>query len=104
MPLLDIGSDTAIISENVAQYLGLQGEEKEVEIKSALSKTVNFSPKIVSFEIVIDNGKSNININADTASHLDVPTIKYDANKIKNQYRHIRHIPFRDITVIAYGY
>ena len=33
--LLYSGSDTAIISENVAQYLGLQCEEKHVEMKSA---------------------------------------------------------------------
>ena len=86
---------------NVAQYLGLQGEEKPVERKSALSKTVNFNTKIVSHEIVTENGNSNININAYTASHLDVPTVKYDANEIKNQYQHFRDIPFCDITVIT---
>ena len=95
--LLDSGSDTTIISENVAQYLGLQGEERQVEIKSALSKTVHFNTKMVSFEIVTDNGNSNMNINAYTASHLDVPTVKYDANEIKNQYQHLRDIPFCDI-------
>ena len=95
--LLDSRSDTTIISENVAQYLGLQGEERQVEIKSALSKTVHFNTKLVSFEIVTDNGNSNININAYTASHLDVPTVKYDANKINNQYQHLRDIPFCDI-------
>ena len=86
---------------NVAQYLGLQGEEKPVERKSALSKTVNFNTKVVSHEIVTENGNSNININAYTASHLDVPTVKYDANEIKNQYQHLRDIPFCDITVIT---
>ena len=95
--LLDSGSDATIISENVAQYLGLQGEERQVEIKSALSKTVHFNTKMVSFEIVTDNGNSNMNINAYTASHLDVPTVKYDANEIKNQYQHFRNIPFCDI-------
>ena len=64
--LLDSRSDTAIISENVAWYLGLQCEERQVEIKSALSKTVHFNTKMVSFEIVTDNGNSNININAYT--------------------------------------
>ena len=95
--LLDTGSDTTIISENVAQYLGLQGKEKQVAIKSALLKTVNFKTKTVSFEIVIDNGNCNININVYTASHLDVPTVKYDVNEIKNQYRHLRNIPFCEI-------
>ena len=96
--LLDSGPDTTIISENVAQYLGLQGEKMQVEIKSALSKTVHFNTKMVSFEIVTDNGNSNININAYTASHLDVPTVKYNANEIKNQYQHLRDIPFCDIS------
>ena len=91
------GSDTTIISENVAQYRGLQDEEKQLEIKNALSKTVNVSTKTVSFEIIINNGNSGININAQTASHLDVPTIKYDTNEIKNQYQHLREIPFYDI-------
>ena len=95
--LLGSGSDTTIISENVAQYLGLQGEERQVEIKSALSKTVHFNTKMVSFEIVTDNGNSNMNINAYTASHLDVPTVKYDANEIKNQYQHLRDILLCDI-------
>ena len=95
--LLDNGSDSTIISENVAQYLGLQGEERQVEIKSALSKTVHFNTKMVSFEIVTDNGNSNMKINANTASHLDVPTVKYDGNEIKNQYQHLRDIPFCDI-------
>ena len=95
--LLGRGSDTTIISENVAQYLGLQGEERQVEIKSALSKTVHFNTKLVSFEIVTDNGNSNININAYTASHLDLPTVKYDAKEIKNQYQHLRDIPFSGI-------
>ena len=95
--LLDTGPDTIIISDSVAQYLGLQGKGKQVEIKSALLKTVNFDTKTVSFEIVIDNGNGNININVYTASHLDVPTVKYDVNKIKNQYRHLRDIPFREI-------
>ena len=72
-------------------------EEKQVEIKSAFSKTVNFNTKIVSFEIVTDNGNSNININAYTACHLDVTTVKYDANEIKNQYQHLKDIPFCDI-------
>ena len=93
--LLNSGSDTTIISENVAQYLGLQGEERQVEIKSALSKTVHFNTKIVSYEIVTNNGSSNANINAYTASHLEVPTVKYDANEIKNQ--HLRGITFCDI-------
>ena len=52
---------------------------------------------MVSFEIVTDNGNSNTNINAYTASHLDVPAIKYDANEIKNQYQHLWDIPFYDI-------
>ena len=29
-PLLDSGSDRTILSENVAQYLGLPGEERQV--------------------------------------------------------------------------
>ena len=95
--LLDSGSDTTITSENVAQYLGTEGEEMVVEIKSVLSNTVHFNTKMVSFEIVTDNGNSNMNINAYTASHLDVPTVKYDANEIKNQYQHLRDIPFCDI-------
>ena len=78
--LLDSGSDTTIISENVAHYLGLQGEERQVELKSVILKTVHFNIKIVSFEIVADNGNSNININAYRATHLEVPTVKYDAN------------------------
>ena len=36
-------------------------------------------------------------MNAYTASNLDVHTIKYDANKIKNQYHHLRGIPFCDV-------
>ena len=95
--ILNSGTNTTIRSENVAYYLGVQGEEKQVEIKSALSKNVNLNTKPVSFEIVIDNGKSNININAYTASHLDVPTVKYGANEVENQYKHLRDIPFCDI-------
>ena len=95
--LLDSGSDTTIISENVAEYLGLEGEERQVEIKSALSKAIHFNTKIVSFEIVTDNGNSNMNINAYTASHPDVHTVKYDVNEIKNQYQHLRDIPSYDI-------
>ena len=51
----------------------------------------------MSFEIAIDNGNSNININAYTASHLDLPTVKYDTNEIKNQHQHLRNIPLYDI-------
>ena len=58
---------------------------------------MNVSTKTVSFEIIINNGNSDININAQTASHLDVPIIKYDTNEIKNQYQHLREIPFYDI-------
>ena len=29
--------------------------------------------------------------------HLDVPTVKYNTNEIKNQYQHLRDIPFCDI-------
>ena len=93
--LLDSGSDTTITSENVAQYLGIEGEEMVVEIKSVLSNTLHFNTKMVSFEIVTDNGNSNTNAYA--ASDLDIPTVKYDANKIKNQYQHLRDIPFCDI-------
>ena len=81
----------------MAQYIGLQGEEKQVETKRVLSKAANFNTKIVSFEIVIENRNNNVNINAYTASHIDVPTVKYHANKIKNQYQHYRNILFRDI-------
>ena len=95
--LLNSGSDNNITSQNVAQYLGLQDEEKHLEIKGTLSKTVNVNIETVSLEIVIDNGNSNININTYIASHLDVPPVKYDANEIKNQYQHLRNIPFCDI-------
>ena len=36
------------------------------------------------------NGNGNININACIASHLDEPTIKYDASETKNQYQRLR--------------
>ena len=52
---------------------------------------------MVSFEIVTDSGNSYININASTASHLDIPIVKYDANEIKNQYQQLRDIPFCNI-------
>ena len=52
---------------------------------------------MVSFEIVIDSGNSNININTYTASHLDIPTVNYNTNKIKNQYQHLKDIPFCNI-------
>ena len=80
-------------SESVSQYLVFQGEENQVEMKkNQLSKTVNLNTKTVSFEIVIDNGNSNININAYTASHLYLPTVKYDPNEMKKQYQHFRDI------------
>ena len=44
--------------------------------------------------VVTVNGKGNININSYTVSHLDVPTVKYDGKEIKNQYQHLRDIPF----------
>ena len=37
--------------------------------------------------VVTVNGNNNIDINAYTVSHLDVLTVKYDANEIKNQYQ-----------------
>ena len=95
--LFNSGSDTTIISEIIVQYIGLQGEEKQVEIKSAISKTVNLNTRTASFEIVIDNGNSNIIINVYAVSHLDVPTVKYDASKVKNQYHHLRDIAFCDV-------
>ena len=36
-------------------------------------------------------------LNVYTASHLDVPTVKYDGNEIKNQYHHLGDISFYDI-------
>ena len=56
-----------------------------------------FTTKLVSFEIVTDYGNTNININAYTAFHLDVTTVKHDANEIKNQYQHLKDILFCDI-------
>ena len=56
---------------------------------------------MVSFEIVTDNGNSNTNINAYTASHLDVPAIKYDANEIKNQYNTFETFLSTILTVIT---
>ena len=79
--LLDSRSDTTIISENVAQYLGREGEEKQVEMKSTLSKRVNWNTKTVSFEIIIDNAISTININRYITSYLDVTNVKYDASQ-----------------------
>ena len=80
-------------SESVSQYLVFQGEENQVEMKkNQLSKTVNLNTKTVSFEIVIDKGNSNININAYTASHLYVLTVKYDPSEMKKQYQYFRDI------------
>ena len=80
-------------SESVSQYLVFQGEENQVEMKkNQLSKTVNLNTKTVSFEIVIDNGNSNININAYTAFHLYVLTVKYDPSEMKKQYQYFRDI------------
>ena len=43
------------------------------------------------------NNKNVNKISKITTSHLDVPTVNCDANKIKNQYQHLRYIPFCDI-------
>ena len=85
--LLDTGSDTTLICSDIATKLQLKGENRKLNINSALSHRKNVNSKTVTFDIKLDEPAKSFDIKAWVVESLNLPKAQYDVNERKaNSY------------------
>ena len=92
--LLDTGSDTTLLRSDIATKLQLKGEDRKLNISSALSHRKNVSSKIVTFDIKLDEPAKSFDIKAWVLESLNLPKVQYDVNEMKSKFSYLADITF----------
>uniref|UniRef100_A0A4Y0BFI9 Integrase zinc-binding domain-containing protein n=1 Tax=Anopheles funestus TaxID=62324 RepID=A0A4Y0BFI9_ANOFN len=91
--LIDPGSSTSLILEEVRKQLGAEGEVKPLTL-SWTNGSIQSEPasKVVSLKIQGPNGRSFDVKNLRSVQELDLPMQSIDARTLKRQYKHLNNI------------
>ena len=92
--LLDTGSDTTLIHEDIVKKLGLKGEKKEISISGSISQTEKIKSELIKVNTTSEDTTNQIQLSIWSVKDLDIPTINYDMNAIKWTYSHLQNIEF----------
>ena len=91
---INTGSDTTLLRSDIATKLQLKGEDKKLNIISALSHRKNVDSKIVTFDIKLDEPAKSFDIKAWVVESLNLPKVQYDVNEMKSKFSHLAGITF----------
>ena len=96
--LLDEGSDTTYVNEDIASELGLAGEKEPIEVRGANDQTIRFMSG--TFEIALEStdGQVDRKITAKTSTKIFGGLRAVDWIKIQDRWNHLRGIPFPNLT------
>ena len=92
--LLDTGSDTTLLRSDIATKLQLKGENRKLNINSALFHRKNVNFKIVTFDIKLDEPVKSFDIKAWVVESLNLAKVQYDVNEMKSKFSHLADITF----------
>ena len=91
---INTGSDTTLLRSDIATKLQLKGEDRKLNISSALSHRKNVNSKIVTFDIKLDEPAKSFDIKAWVVESLNLPKVQYDVNEMKSKFSHLAGITF----------
>ena len=92
--LLDSGSDTTLIHEDIVKTFRLKGEKREIIISGAISQTEKIKSGLIHVNITPEDTSNQIQLSARSVKDLNIPAINYDKNAIKRKYLHLQDIEF----------
>ena len=104
--MLDSGSDSTLIRNDVAVKLGLDGTDKSLQVSNILSNSKKINSEVVNFEISSNTTeKKTIIKNAWAVNNLNIPIQKRNVNELKRKYKHLRDLDIatlnrKDVTVL----
>ena len=86
--LLDTGSDTTLLRSDIATKQQLKGENRKLNINSALSHRKNVNSK------KLDELAKSFDIKGWVVESLILPKVQYDVNEMKRKFSHLADIAF----------
>ena len=92
--LLDKGSDTTYINEDVVEELGLTGVKKRIEVKVANDQTISFMSNTFTIGLESTDGRVDTEIVAKTSEKICGGMKAVNWLTIKQNWSHMKEIPF----------
>lgn len=92
--LLDEGSDTTYVNEDVVEELGLAGEKQQITVKVANDQNIRFPSSTVRIGIESTDGRVDTKITAKMSNRICGSSKVVDWVKIQDKWNHLRGIPF----------
>ena len=97
--LLDEGSDTTYVNEDVVEALGLQGSRTKIEVKVANDETVSFMSSNVVIGLESVDGRVDTKITAETSKKICRGMKPVNWIKLKHNWKHLSKIHFPKWTI-----
>ena len=92
--LLDEGSDTTYVNEDVVQELGLGSKKQQITVKVANDQSIRFNSETVKIGLESTNGRVDTEITAKTSDRICGGLKAVNWVKIQDKWDHLRGIPF----------
>ena len=92
--LLDEGSDTTYVNEDVVEELGLAGEKQKITVKVANDQSIRFPSSTVKIGIESTDGRVDTEITAKTSNRICGGLEAVDWVQIHDKWDHLRGISF----------
>ena len=96
--LLDEGSDTTYVNEDVVNELGLTGEKELITVKVANDQTIRFMSGTLEIGLESTDGRVDTKITAKTSTKICGGLRAVNWIKIQDRWNHLRGIPFPSLT------
>jgi len=96
--LLDEGSDTTYVNEDVVNELGLTGEKEPITVKVANDQTIRFMSGTLEIGLESTDGRVDTKITAKTSTKICGGLRAVNWIKIQDRWNHLRGILFPSLT------
>ena len=104
--LLDTGSDSTLIRQDIADILNLPGMKHSLELSNVMSISKKINSKLVSFNLSSSSHPNHVNVsNAWVVQDLQLPTSQITSKEMKQKWPHLHDIEFpppnnNDVTIL----
>ena len=92
--LLDEGSDTTYVNEDVVEELGLGGKKQQITVKVANDQSIRFLSGTVKIGLESNDGRVDTEITVKTSDRICGGLKAVNWVKIQDKWNHLRGIPF----------
>lgn len=101
--LLDEGSDTTYINEDVVNELGLTGAKERIEVKEANDQTISVMSNTFAIGLESMGGRVDTEIVAKTSEKICGGMKAVNWLTIKQNWDHLKEIPFPTLATLLLG-